>query len=284
MVIARMWAHALVFAGLLAACGALTAQERVQLLRERPPQARPQLLVLGSGHFANPGRDVINVKVDDVLTSTRQAQIATAAGQLAAFHPTQVAVEWDSKDQQLLNDRYEAYLHGTYTLSRNEIDQLGLRVAAMLHLPRVYAIDWQEDPPGQESDYDFQAFAKGHGQEPVLAALTDPQRALGVIATGNQSIGAWLLALNSPQALADSQREYFDFVQIGDRTHQPGANWVGSWYARNLIIFNNITHITANPQDRILVIYGQGHAYHLRRFALESGGFRLVDVDQVLKP
>ena len=33
----------------------------------------------------------------------------------------------------------------------------------------------------------------------------------------------------------------------------------------------------------ILGVYGQGHAYLLRQFATESGAFRLVDVDAVLK-
>jgi hypothetical protein len=34
--------------------------------------------------------------------------------------------------------------------------------------------------------------------------------------------------------------------------------------------------------DRILVIYGAGHAYLLRQFVGESGAFRLVDVAAVL--
>lgn len=283
MFITRLWTCALLSLSLMAAAGTLSAQEPVQLLRDRLPESRPQLLILGTGHLNNPGHDVINVKVDDVLTSGRQAQIAAVVEQLAAFHPTQLAIEWESKDQQRLNERYEAYRQGRYTLTRNEVDQLGLRVAAKLNLTHIYAVDWLEDPPGQQSDYDFQAFAKAQGQQPVLAALSDPQRAIGVIQLGSRSIGDWLLALNSPQALSDSQRAYFDFLQLGDSTHQPGANWVGAWYARNLIIFNNLTRITANPHDRILVIYGQGHAYHLRHFAQESGAFKLVDVDQVLK-
>ena len=47
---------------------------------------------------------------------------------------------------------------------------------------------------------------------------------------------------------------------IGDDEQQPGANWVGYWYGRNLRIFNNVVRLTDRPEDRILVIYGQGHA------------------------
>jgi hypothetical protein len=89
--------------------------------------------------------------------------------------------------------------------------------------------------------------------------------------------------MNRPQAILDNHRMYFDIATLGDSESQPGAAWVGTWYARNLRIFANLTRLTASPQDRILVIYGAGHAYLLRQFAIESNAFRLVDVDQVLK-
>jgi hypothetical protein len=41
--------------------------------------------------------------------------------------------------------------------------------------------------------------------------------------------------------------------------------------------------LAAQPSDRVVVIYGAGHAYLLRQFARESGAFRLVDVAEVLK-
>jgi hypothetical protein len=103
------------------------------------------------------------------------------------------------------------------------------------------------------------------------------------VALESQTVGTWLLQLNRPDTLIASHRGYFDWARIGDHERQPGANWVGAWYARNLRIFNNLVDLTDRPQDRILVIYGQGHAYLLRQFATESRAFRLVDVDAVLK-
>lgn len=46
------------------------SHEDTKLLRERTPDQRPVLMVLGTMHFANPGRDLIDSKVDDVLTET----------------------------------------------------------------------------------------------------------------------------------------------------------------------------------------------------------------------
>jgi hypothetical protein len=57
----------------------------------------------------------------------------------------------------------------------------------------------------------------------------------------------------------------------------------GHWYGRNLRIFSNIVRLAPKPEDRVVVIYGAGHAYLLRQMAREASAFKVVDVDQVLK-
>jgi hypothetical protein len=259
------------------------AQDDTKLLHERTPAQQPTLLVLGTGHLNNPGRDLFNIKVDDVLAEARQKEIAAVVEQLALFQPTHIAVEWPSKDQTRLDARYRDYRDARYQLGRGEVDQIALRLAAKLKLTRVYAVDWFEEPPGKDEDYDWPSYGKSHGQQALVAAISDPKRAIGLIELGSQSIGTWLLQLNRPEALLANHRNYFDWARIGDEERQPGANWVGAWYARNLSIFNNLLRMSDRSQDRILVVYGQGHAYLLRQFATESGAFRLVDVDSVLK-
>jgi len=46
------------------------------------PAARAEVLVLGVYHMANPGRDVFNMKADDVLAPKRQAEMAELVGVL----------------------------------------------------------------------------------------------------------------------------------------------------------------------------------------------------------
>jgi hypothetical protein len=259
------------------------AKDDTRLLHERTPDQQPTLLVLGSGHFNNPGQDLFNTKVDDVLAERRQKEIAAVVEQLASFKPTHIAVEWPSQSQTKLDARYRDYREGRYQLGRAEEEQLGLRLAAKLGHSRVYAVDWNEQPPGTDQDYDWLSYGDSHGQKALLAAIQDPKRVKGIVALGSQTIGSWLLQLNRSETLIASHRGYFDWARIGDSERQPGANWVGAWYARNLRIFNNLVDLTDRSQDRILVIYGQGHAYLLRQFATESGAFRVVDVDAVLK-
>ena len=279
------WSRSICYCSIVAVVSAPTvAQDDPQLLRDRSADRRPTLLVLGSGHFGNPGLDVANIKVDDVLAPTRQAEINKVVEQLAAYRPTHIAVEWPMSKQAALDARYRDYLVGKYQLARGEEEQLGLKLAAKLHLARVNAVDWNEDSPGTHADYDWVAYGQAHGQKAQVTALLDPKGVTGMVPLGTQSIGTWLLQLNRPETLAANHRNYFDWAAIGDAEHQPGANWVGQWYARNLRIFTNLVRAAGHPEDRMLFFYGQGHSYLLRQFAVESGAFRVVDVDDVLSP
>jgi hypothetical protein len=260
-----------------------SAQDHVTLLRDRAPDQRPTLLVLGTAHLDNPGHDVVNTKVDDVLAPARQAEINEVVAKLVAYRPTHIAVEWPVKKQAALDARYRDYRAGKYQLGRGEAEQIGLRLAAMVHLMRVYAVDWLEEPPGKDEDYDWVAYGQAHGQKAQVSALLDPKGAVGIVPLGSQTIGKWLLQINQPETLAANHRNYFDWAGIGDAERQPGANWVGQWYARNLRIFTNLVRAADRPGDRMLVVYGYGHAYLLRQFAAESGAFRVVDVASVLE-
>jgi hypothetical protein len=259
-------------------------QDASKLLRDRRPEERPTLLVLGTAHLANPGRDQINIPVEDVLSERRQREVAVLLERLATFRPTHVAVEWALTEQKDLDARYSSYRSKKYKPSRNEVDQFALPLAAALDLERVDAVDWNDYPPGDfDQYYDWAKYAESRGQEKLISAINDPEsvkRQAPVLA--ELTIMDWLIQLNQPERLATSHRRYFDIATIGDAKQQPGANWVGHWYARNLRIFGNLTRLTDRPDDRILAIYGQGHAYLLRQFAVESGAFRVVDVAQVL--
>ncbi len=145
------WIRSISYGSLVAIMSfAAPAQNDTKLLRERTADQRPTLLVLGSGHFDNSGRHVIDIKVDDVLAETRQVEINAVVEQLASFQPTHIAVEWPLKDQAALDARYRDYRQGLYQLGRAEEEQIGLRLAAKLNHARVYAVDWNEAPTGDK--------------------------------------------------------------------------------------------------------------------------------------
>jgi hypothetical protein len=252
----------------------------VKLLRDRPAAERPQLMLLGAPHFANHGLDVVNAQVPDVLEAQRQQEITGVVAALARFKPTKVVVEWSAEKQEKLDQRYSAYRAGTYALSRDETDQLAMRVAAQLGLARVHAVDWNKMPPGRIEDFDYEQSAQREGQQARLDAIRDKSRAGQATAfLRNTTVQGWLVHYNLPEQLEMNNRAYFDYALLGE----PGANWIGNWYTRNLKIFANLVRL-AEPGDRILVVYGQGHVFPLRQYAEQSGAFELVSPLTFLQP
>src|SRR5438128_9151913 len=94
-------------------------------------ESRPEILVLGTYHMANPGHDIFNMQADDVLAPKRQQEIAQLIEVLKKFHPTKIAIEADIWSKRV-GQQYSDYVAGKYTLSRNEIDQIGYRLAKEL--------------------------------------------------------------------------------------------------------------------------------------------------------
>jgi hypothetical protein len=279
-----MFNRATLFAAIAATVVSLNAHaaDDALLLRDRTPDQKPSLVVIGLSHLDNPGRDAINVKVDDVLSPKRQAEIVALVDRLAAYKPTRVAVEYPHAKQATLDERYRAYRAGTYTLTRDETDQIGLRLAAKLGLERIDAADWNEEPPGKDADYDFEAWASAHGQKDRMARVFDQNRATQEGALlAHSTIGEYLCALDAPAKLAADAQVYFDVALIGDADNTQAAAWVGGWHARNIRILDNLIR-DAKPGDRVLAIFGAGHKSLLDQYARESNAFNVDDAGRVM--
>jgi Family of unknown function (DUF5694) len=101
-------------------------------------EAKAHVLVLGVFHMNNPGQDIFNLKVDDVLVPKRQKEITETVAALKRFRPNKIALEADFGSDKMMKN-YQAYLDGKYELTRNERDQLGLRLAKELGHKQIYS-------------------------------------------------------------------------------------------------------------------------------------------------
>jgi hypothetical protein len=249
-------------------------------------QQKPAMMFLGSGHLANHNRDIANTHVEDVLVPKRQKEIESLVDQLAAWKPTHIAIEYPHAKQAQLDERYAAYRAGTYKLTADETDQIGLRLAKKLGLPRVDAVDWNESAPGTDADYDWMAWAKANGKGDQLDATVKRWKDMAndeTVYLKDHTVLQWYQRWNDPARMHWDEATYFEQPLFGNDTNNPGAAWVGQWYARNLRIFTHIRELATKPTDRILVVYGAGHGPHLRKDATESGIFELADTYGYLK-
>lgn len=147
----------------------LIVASSVAAIAQQPVTGTPahaEVLVLGVYHMANPGQDIFNMKADDVLAPKRQTEIAQLMEVLKKFQPTKIAIEsnvWSKRAPQ----QYADYLAGKYTLSRNENDQIGYRLAKEMGHKAIYPVDVDGDFPFPR----LVNYAKGKGRSKEMDAL-----------------------------------------------------------------------------------------------------------------
>ena len=235
---------------------------------------RPQVLILGTFHFANPGLDVSKVEIADVLLPAKQAEIAEVVEALARFRPTKIAVERPPASAPRLDSLYAAYRAGGHELTRDETQQLGFRLAAWLDHPRVYPIDHRTEFPFEA----MMEYAQVH--DTVFVSFVGEELARMAEETARQhdelTVGEILRLNNEPESLAYDHGTYMRFSRVGAGDTYVGADLVAAWYDRNIRIFSDLQRI-AEPGDRILVIFGTGHAPILRELVTSDPGLELVE-------
>lgn len=235
--------------------------------------ARPEILVLGTYHMSNPGHDVYNMQADDVLSPRRQQEIAQLIEVLKTFHPTKIAIEADVGSPRV-EQEYSDYLAGKYTLSRNEIDQIGYRLAKALGHRAVYPVDEGGDFPWQR----VVNYAKANGRAENLDTISASWGTL-VKEQGDflqsHTVLEMLEYLNADSRVARDVAPYYAMVRLGDPSDYAGPDLLAAWYQRNIRIYRNIVALIESPNDRILVIYGAGHLGWLRQDIANDATVRL---------
>jgi hypothetical protein len=250
--------------------------------------ARVDVMVLGTFHLSNPGRDLNNAKVDDVLTPRKQIELQAVAERLARFKPTKVVIERQADGPEFKVAGYDRFTSAALLKDRNEDTQIGYRLAAMLGHKAVYGFD--EQPGTGEPDYfpfdKVQAYATAHDKADWLNGLFANVRShikRFEAAQATSTMSELLAQTNDPGDIAHLHRTgYYEMLKLGDGEAQPGADLNAMWYLRNAKMFGKLTNI-AEPGDRLLVVVGSGHAYWLRHLVSETPGYRLVDPVPYLK-
>lgn len=235
--------------------------------------ARPEIMVLGTYHMSNPGRDIYNMQADDVMAPKRQQEIAELMEALKKFHPTKIAIEADIGSERVAKE-YSDYLAGKYTLSRNETNQIGYRLAKELGHKSIYPVDEEGDFPWQRVvDY-----AKATGRKEKFDAMA---ASWGTVVKEqddflkSHTVLEMFEYMNSDSMAANGVASYFNLVPYGEPGDYAGPDLLAAWYQRNMRIYHNIVGVIESPNDRILVLYGAGHLGWLQQDIANDANVRL---------
>lgn len=242
-------------------------------------QKQAQVIILGTFHFGECGEHLIHSKVPDVMSAERQLEIEELLDKLAQFKPTKIAVENNYIKFEEINNCYKDYCEGKHYLSRNEIEQIGFRLAAKLNHPAIYPVDVPVDLPDDAFEY-----AEKHCPEYLEQFMEKIKEgemsANNIFKTG--SITDIFKYENDPIRAKNEHSEwYLEFSQIGAGDTFYGADFLSAWYDRNVRIFSNLLKIT-EPDDRIIVLYGAGHLSILKEFVSSYNKMELVDAVEYL--
>jgi hypothetical protein len=242
------------------------------------PAAKPtQVMVVGVWHMDNPGLDLLNPTVKNILGERRQKEVLDVVARLERFRPTCVALE-ALPGSTKMQERLDGFKAGRYRLTADERDQLGLRVAKDLGHARVHGIDYRQD-------MDFGAMmrrAEKDGQGELAGKVLGTMQStvaprLKAIFREDRTVRDILLDINDPESDVIGHRLYMGLLRLGTDADYPGADLVAGWYARNLKIATNVVRLADAGHERILVVIGSGHDKLLREFLRETPGIELVD-------
>jgi len=258
------------------------------ILRSQTPPPT-QVLLLGTFHFDYPNKDAH--KTDsadyvDVLSPQRQREIKELAEVIKRFKPTRVYIE--SRRQPFHDSLYAQYRAGKYQLERNEIFQVGYRVAAEQGLEGVYAVDASSFL--SENYKKIPQFASDTNPSPAVDARRDRmwQQRYSKLYDAGDSIDKELTILENYLFMANpkiQRRDNGAYLTTGfATTNNDGPDYLATWwYSRNLRIFNNILKTQPGPNDRLLVLFGNAHIPTLKHCFEASPEFKVVELKSLLK-
>ena len=232
-------------------------------------------MLLGTYHFAGSSGDDISHGLDDVLSPRRQEELETLVERLARWSPDQVAVEWPFSFADSTLARYERYRAGTLAPSRNEVVQVGFRLAARLGHPRVDPIDhpmpigndstaplWARRPELRRSRDSLLLAAR-----PAANAQAERRRTTSVVEHLREENGD--AALHAGNSLT----MFGGYLGAGDGDNYAGPLLLARWYERNFRMAHHLTRVLRPGTKRVLLLVGAGHVPPLRNILDEAPQF-----------
>jgi hypothetical protein len=157
--------------------------------------------------------------------------------------------------------------------------QIGFALAKRLGHSQVYPIDVPGPMDFQPSLTYAERLQPGIYQR-FMADMDGVKLQMSTLHQG-RTVRDTLRAMNDPRQIAEDHDMYLNLNQIGAGDSYDGAALVSGWYQRNLRIFANLQRL-AQPDNRVLVIYGSGHAAILRELIRGNREMRLVETSDYL--
>jgi hypothetical protein len=167
-------------------------------------------------------------------------------------------------------------------MTRNEIEQIGFRLAKAMGHKTIYPVDADGEFPYPR----LVKFAKASGRSQELDAIQKEVEAK-VKAQGDylasHTVLETLLYMNNDDRVAEDNQIYYRMARLSEPGDWAGADLVSDWFRRNMRIFANVASLIESPNERVVVIYGSGHLAWLRHNFASEPNVRLRKLAEFVK-
>ncbi|MCK6609162.1 MAG: DUF5694 domain-containing protein [Flavobacterium sp.] len=264
-----------------------TAMDRFPVLKKN---TSTPIMILGTFHF-NFAENVSDVKGENnfyVHSEKRQKELLILIKKIKKFNPTKIAVEMMLPDQPLLDSLFNEYLTNNWKLGNSEVYQIGFKLAKELRLKGVNCVD--NRPVQVEVDTtipDLELYASQRGELIKWEAYNEPNNLTNTYIDSlrtEMTITDYLVFLNN-EIVKHRYKQFFltGLVDVGVGHNYIEADLTGYWNRRNTRIFSNIKKLVVSENERILVIYGNSHAWMLEELFSGSHEFNVIKAERILK-
>ncbi len=274
---------------------------------------KTQVLLVGTFHFNNPGRDEFNNEIDDVFSDKRQKEITELNNGLAAFTPDKIFLEWEMQEQKNVDSLYAAYLADNLDIKeqkygRSEHFQVGFKMGKMLGHDRLYCSDadglWLgSSVRGAAKEWNM-TFLEEYDQD-MRASLSKEDSLMRL-----HTLKEIIYEHNTPESLHNNHNFYVSYAPrvikyneealkdtrgifhrdkeadvacVRLEEHLVGAELTAEWYRRNIKIYANILSQIEEGDERIMIYYGQAHITIIKQLFEDNPDYEVVDVLEYLK-
>jgi hypothetical protein len=253
------------------------------------PKKPTKVLLLGTFHFGYPNLDTHktdSANYIDVMSAKRQAELQELAEVILRFQPTRFYIEsWNTSFHDSL---YNEYLAGNYKPGRNENYQVGYRVAKQAGLKKIFPVDASNFAAENYKKYPW-LDSMWNMNNPIDSSRDKYwSKRYSKLYTAGDSVEVTLTMLENFLQMAQPKvlhRMHGNYLAAGfgtEGTNGPDmlAMW---WYSRNLRIFNKILQTKPAGEDRIVILFGNGHMPILKHCFQSSPEFEVVELKTLLK-
>lgn len=258
-------------------------------------QEKTEVLLLGTYHFGGSTSDSIKVTNDNILSIKTQKELEVLLSKLEEFKPEKIYVENEHHQQMFWDSIYIEHKNGKELTIKNELYQIGIKLAARLNLKAgITCVDWQIKPEETFAEKEYGKFLESMNNYYSSNYDTIPEiqseyeeKILQEIKTFNTRIPSLELidvfrTLNS--------KSYLDKMFYGNISslldidqHKMNIVWSQNNMIRNVNIYQNIIQdILKNKPMRVLILYGAGHIKALKDYLDAHPAVRIIETTNIL--